>query len=432
MPNNLLQAYLNKQFIKTSDEGNVANLKKAAIEVSKRLTKKKKKILPFTLVAIDPFIAENDPAVVEVEKIIIAKWPAFKNSVTQTKDKATTYIRIVILEALSQLAKDELFAAIIWHTSRNVISYLKISNEGVLLREFLLGIGNDIEASSKVSWGINNSPNIPPFTNANFNIDAVKPAKVNEEGLTSHLKAAAVHSGWKTQAGGGENPHHQGQNTFNWPKFFAERAAKGITEEVNTAFVNQIKAVNSIPTSLQKELDKYFSQLQPFFEQISQTLTQGVIVNNKRSELLWWKQTLFSPSLDKSYRSFEPVSLAISMAADLANLVAPIYPCSIDFLLKEALKDVQGDQIDTPKELADLIEQASKMNKNEKELLRLLVSETEGRKPFGTALANILAGITSPDIFTETGIDKKAKISLADFAVWLFHDIQAAKIASTK
>ena len=82
MAETLLQTYLNNQFVKTTEEGNINNLKKAIDELVKQLLKKRTKIIAYTLVALDPQISENDPVVIEVEKIIIKKWPAFKNNVT--------------------------------------------------------------------------------------------------------------------------------------------------------------------------------------------------------------------------------------------------------------------------------------------------------------------------------------------------------------
>lgn len=107
MTESILQAYLNEQHVNTNDESSVVSLKKAVIDVKKHLTKKKREIIPFTLVALDPKVKDTDPVVQQVENIIIKKWPVFKNSVTATRDKSTTYIRAVILESLSQLAKDD-------------------------------------------------------------------------------------------------------------------------------------------------------------------------------------------------------------------------------------------------------------------------------------------------------------------------------------
>ena len=73
MAESILQTYLNNQFIKTAEQENITKLKAAATEVKKRLSKKKAKVIPYTLVALDPFISEDEPIVADVEKIIITK-----------------------------------------------------------------------------------------------------------------------------------------------------------------------------------------------------------------------------------------------------------------------------------------------------------------------------------------------------------------------
>ena len=61
----------------------------------------------------------------------------------------------------------------------------------------------------------------------------------------------------------------------------------------------------------------------------------------------------------------------------------------------------------------------------------MLSDDQEGRKTFGTALANKLNNDNS-NLFEEIGIEKDVKLTLADFSVWIFHDLQSQKIASKK
>lgn len=431
MANNLLQTYLNKQFIRTSDEGNISHLKKAVTEVSKRLSKNKNKVILYTLVAINPLISENDPVVLEVERIIISKWSAFKNGVTQTQEKPTTYIRAVILGALEILAKKEEYAALIWHTSRDVISYYNTSKESEFLGDFLIKLGNDVEERSLLYWSINNLVELDDSESPNISLKAVKSSAVNEKNLEIHLLDAAQFTQWKQYSDNvGSNPSQL--NNQLWAPHFASKAAKGLAQEFNSAFSSQSKSLSSTATQLQAELKNSTTQIHRFLNQISETLKQGAIATNKRSELLWWKQALYSPILNTTYRILEPVNSAMVMAIDLAEMVAPIYPHSVDFLLKETLKDVHGDQVDKVKPLADWIDQASNMTEEEKLLLNSLISNLEGQKPLGVALANYLNNESGQDIFSETGIYKNTEISLADLSVWLFHDLQASKIAKTK
>ncbi|KAA3638069.1 MAG: hypothetical protein DWQ02_05640 [Bacteroidetes bacterium] len=428
MTNSLLQNYLTSQHLRTSNDDDVTRLNRAITEVVKRLKKKKTKIIPFTLVGLDPLIDENDPVVLEVEKILISKWPAFKNSVTNTGEIATTYIRVVILEALNRLIKEEDLAAIIWHTSRDVVSFFNMSEEREIIGPFLKEIGNKIEALSHNHWSINHAVDPDSFEAINIEIKSVEIPSISKDDIEDHLLAAAQHTGWAAHSKNiGSNP--QTPNNHLWAAPFASRAAEGLAKEWNTSLTALGKNFNAIAISLQEDIKKPLSN---FVLETSSSITQRAIANNKRSELLWWKQTLYSPSQDKSYRSLESVSSAISMAVDLAQMVHPIYPHSVDFLLRETLKDIYGDQIDSPQPFSDWMDRASQLNEIERSSLLSLSEEREGRKSFGTALANYLNKENSSDIFTETGISKTAEIALGDLAVWLFHDLQATKIAKTK
>ena len=140
MTESILQTYLNEQHIKTDVQENIDSLNKAVKEVQNRLTRKKVKpdIIPYILVALDPKVKDSDPVVQQVETIIINKWPAFKNSVTATKDKSTTYIRAVILESLSQLSKDNAATtALVWLTARDVIGHYQLDAEEAVISGLL-------------------------------------------------------------------------------------------------------------------------------------------------------------------------------------------------------------------------------------------------------------------------------------------------------
>ena len=157
MNESILQAYLNEQHIKTDVQENIDGLKKAVSEVKKYLTRRKVRAdtIPYTLVALDPKIKDNDPVVQQVETIIIKKWPAFKNSVTATKDKSTTYVRAVILESLSQLVKDDIVtAAIVWLTARDVIGHYQLGLEENEISGFLQEMADRTEENGQAVWEI--------------------------------------------------------------------------------------------------------------------------------------------------------------------------------------------------------------------------------------------------------------------------------------
>lgn len=143
MSSTILQSFLDNQFIKTDETSHIFSLKKASSAVQRMLEQKKnkQKIIHYTLVALDPNISDDNSVVEEVEESIIKQWSTFRNSVVKTKDSPIAYVQAVILEALYKLSKDENLAAIIWHTSCNVMSYYKLAGQEEILTHFCLEIG---------------------------------------------------------------------------------------------------------------------------------------------------------------------------------------------------------------------------------------------------------------------------------------------------
>lgn len=435
MTESILQTYLNEQHIKTDAQENIDSLRKAVKEVEKYLTRKKIKsdFIPFTLVALDPMVKGSDPVVVQVESIIIKNWPTFKNSVTATNDKSTTYVRAVILESLCQLSKDDAATAtLVWLTARDVIGYYQLDGEGHVISELLQELADRGEENGRAAWKISQKLPDNKLTGVEISISAVKAAQIDKESLKLHLLNAMVHSGWSPNAGGGNNPYSQGQNNWHWPQFMAEHSATGITEVVDSALSQQARSLSTISSSIQKSLDNYFTQLQPFFEELNNSIVNSITANNRRGELLWWKQSLYSRSLNASYRSLDQLSAAVSMAHDLAEQVEPIYPESLDYLLRETLKDVHGDLATEEQPLADWLENSLSLHENIQSVVKAYAAHGEQRKSLLNSWANALHSGETTNFFTETGIDKKAKLTASDLAVWLFHGLLAEKLATDK
>lgn len=435
MPEPIIQAYLNEQHIKTDVKEYIDSLIKAVKEVKKHLIRRKIKvdIIPFTLVALDPKVKDTDPVVQQVESIIIKNWPAFKNSVAATNDKSTTYVRAVILESLSQLAKENAaVAALIWLTARDVIGHYQLGSEERVIRELLQELADRTEENGQAKWGISRKLQEIEFKGGDISISGVKAAQIDEEALKVYLLDAMVHSGWKNQAGGGKNPHLQGQNTVNWPKFTAEHSAKGISEIVNSALSQQTKSLSSILSSIQKELDAYFAQLPAFFEDLNTSFANSITASNKRNDLLWWKQSLYSRMLNTSYRNLDRLNAAFCMALDLVEQVDTIYPESVDYLLRETLKDVHGEQAEEQRLLIDWLKEYDGLHTDIQSGLYKHAAKGDERKPLLSAWANIIHSGEVTGFFTETGIDNNAKLTASDLTVWLFHGLQAQKLATAK
>ncbi|MDH5409504.1 MAG: hypothetical protein OEY00_12905, partial [Gammaproteobacteria bacterium] len=284
-------------------------------------------------------------------------------------------------------------------------------SEESVISGLLQGLADIVEENAQAAWGVSHKLQANNFDGSEISISAAKAAQIDEETLKQRLLDAMVHSGWNGNAGGGKNPQHQGVQDFNWPKFAAEHSAMGISEVVNSALTQQTK---SFSTSINKDL------------------TSSVTANNKRSELLWWKASLYSRLLNVSYRSLNPLNAAVCMSFDLAEEIDSIYPESVDYLLRETLKDVHGEQVEEERLLSDWLNDSSNLHENIKAALNKHVSSRDQRKPLLNSWATVVQSSENTDFFTETGIDKNAKLSASDLAVWLFHGLQAQKLVTNK
>lgn len=427
MAETLLQSYLNYQFIKTTEDGNITNLKKAVTDLTKILKKKKFKIIAYTLVAIDPHISENDPIVLEVEKIIIKNWPAFKNNITATNDKGTTYIRAVILETLNKLAIDNEYAAVIWLTAKNLIKYYKIGNEREVLFNLFQNFSNKAEEEGQSLWGLSKRIKIPTLSIPDISISNKIVAKdYLIKRLSSSVGPNSTVDGVDTDDDETKNRYWANSNA-NWAGDFGNIAGEAISSSINSV----LKGQNTTLTDIKDQINTSLQGLNPYLNEISEIFLNSAEALNTRSQLLWWKETLYSPISGKSYRTLNPITTTLVMAIDLSNMISSVYPESVDYLLRESLKMVHGEQVDKEINIGDLVKQLTEIDKKKKSLLQKLYDKQEGRKSLGSAIANKLAENNS-DLFSDTGVDKEAKVTLSDFCVWIFNDLQAKKLVSLK
>ncbi len=115
---------------------------------------------------------------------------------------------------------------------------------------------------------------------------------------------------------------------------------------------------------------------------------------------------------------------AVNMAVDLAAGTPPIYPLSIDYILKETLLSCLGtDEVDKP--IGELVKHL-KMPATQ---IKPFETTEKGRITFGAFVAAQAAGSTvSGDLFARTGIPPETKVSYRQVATLLFHDIQSLQI----
>ena len=420
MDKSILQEYLNLQFIPLDDDSALDKLKKASGDIAKKLQKDKSKIISYTLVALDPQISVNDSSLTEVRDIIIKHWPVFA---TKASDLLVTYLRSVILEALQSISDNPQLAGIIWLTGSCVFPYYILDREASTLKSWLEGIGHIYEQEAESQW--NASANIKFGSPEQVTLNAtISNSQVSAETFSADLKAASAHTQY-----GGEN-QYQTQQYNVWPNFFSTRAGEGLAKEINRALTAQGNGLKKGLEGYNTQLNQYFSGLGKYFEDISKQMITGTQTIQRRSQLLWIKEALFSVGQKTSYRDVSKSDLPFVLAKDMQTLVTVIYPISVDFFMKEILRSTVNDA-DTKIPFSNLLE-ADRL-KNTQSILGTQSTIDSSRKSLTNYILRLASNQTAIEqMESETGINPESEISLADFTVYLLHDLQSVKLSIQK
>lgn len=420
MTRSILQEYLNLQFIPLDDDSALDKLKKASGEIAKKLQKDKSKIIPYTLVALDPKISVDDSSLAEVKDVIIKHWSVFA---TKVSDLLVTYLRAVILEALQSISANTQLAGIIWLTGSSVYPYYNLDRETDTLRQWLENIGDIYEQEAESQWG--HPSELKPGNTTQFTLNTtVNYSPVNAETFTNELKAASVTSQY-----GGENPY--GTNNWHvWPDYFSKRAGEGIAKEINRSLSSQSLSLKKGLEGYNAQLNDFFSGLDKYFESISKQMILGTQSIQRRSQLLWVKEALYSVGQKMSYRDIPTSDLPFVLAKDIQSLITFIYPISVDFFTKEILRNVITDA-EARLSFSNILDVNNL--KSIQNILGLQNTIDSSRKPLISYIQRLISNQTTIEqMESETGINPESEISLTDFTVYLLHDLQSIRLSILK
>lgn len=415
----MLQNYLNANLLALTDDGDFKKLKKSADDIAKKLVKSKTKIVSYTLSAIDTSISVDNTNIVESKDIIIKNWSTFA---TNSKDTPLTYIRAVMLEALSSISDDVNHSLLIWFASRNIVQYHKlIGKEKEIVLEFLTKLGKDINQKANKEWALSGNDSLSKIE---IELKDITKYLINEDNLKKYLEDA---SGPANSDGVSnfDSPNSVWPNSGqSWSHQFVPRATKGIKNAIDPSLKAIVMVVNENKNAIQSSLTKALEQVQKEVSNRSKSL-------QLRSELLWWKEAGYSSSTDKNYDELDKNILEIVLAYDYSSFIPVIYPKSVDYFLKETYKGLKGN---TEEELT--LEEFLKAVQDHKEELKSIFPEEKALADKSTLLNFINGLIWNKHQLAQfeelVGIPLNIKLSPTELTTWLFHDFQLVKILNTK
>lgn len=420
MDDNFLQSTLKSGLFDIGDsDERLKWLQQSVTALVKYLKKNYSLLSKYSLVALDPNIPDKEPILNDVEEIVTKYWTALRG---KYPDMPRNIHRGVILNALMQLGREDPVAArIIYLTSTNFYPYTKLGKEKEIVHFLLTELGEIAENNAIEEWSLIEEE--PKLKLGSLKIHGLKFGKVelDSEDLQEKLFAALANSPQ------GHGPQHGGQSS--WGQSFSNKSSVAIAESFNSALSELSKSLS--PATLEDPINKFFTSFKKSLDDNLKSSFASIVAVERRSKLLWWKETLYSPSLKKSYREVSNPVLPILMASDLNEQVAKITPISVDYLLRDTLlilNEEKGEKI----KFKDFFNSLTK-GSTKSELTNLLpeINESDGRINVTDFIVLFLKDKAQLKDFTKrTGIKQDDEISIEDLSVAIFHDLLTQRLSS--
>lgn len=421
MENKLIQSLLTAGLLDIGDsDERLANIEKAVTDLETKLKENLSLLPSYTLVGLDPNINETEPVLEEVEAIVSTYWKALRAKFTE---RPIPILRAVILHALFNIGiNDAKLARIIYLTGSNFYPFAKLSREKEVVSDILTQLANISEKNATEEWSIaEEEPNLKLGTLKIGNIQFSNITLAEDE-LRAKLKTAA-----KNDPQGHGPYHHQEQ----WSEHFKQHAGDGIIDILKLSFEELGKSLT--PSSFETPINKFFTDFKKSLDLVLKNSFNTIRAVERRSKLLWWKETLYSASLKNSYRTVDAFIQPVIMANDLYQQLPSITPVSVDFLLKDTII-LLNNSANTPMSFAQIIDELTKDDNKQK--LREYFDDVEKVEKritvyhFLSLLIHEKVQATSLKQFT--GIDLTEQIGLTDLAVILLHDLMAEYLIPAK
>ncbi|MCW2905115.1 MAG: hypothetical protein JWO67_7380, partial [Streptosporangiaceae bacterium] len=297
------------------DDTKLDKLRSTAKDLSAALRKAPSKTASFTMVAADPNIAATDPTVDEAMASLRRQWETVANAFA---GRPVGVLRAILLDAIVQAARsDDAIAVAFVNTARNALAYAETSDEAEIWREAVSEIETKVDARAEAEWATPEMVTVDPLQYTPptpVSMDYEKPT-VDRDKLKAKIHSAAGPWGPTNP-----NPHQPHNNPNSWSQEFANRmsvaiseALDGMAEELAPAPVDLSGPLATLAKAVTVHVDKALASFSG--------ATAGL---QRRTNLLWWKEALYSPSAHASYLDLPPFEASALMALDLHEQV-PTY-----------------------------------------------------------------------------------------------------------
>ena len=431
MSDDVLLRFLSKGLIDVGgDDDKLGRLRQTAGDLSAILKKTPAKASPFALVAFDPNVPATDPTIAEVGDALRKRWETYVNTFDGTP---VNVFRAVLLDALIRVAgENDTVAAAFVASARNVLPFMEMGEEHEVWTEVVDEIERKVEARAEAEWATPASISVPEVELDLSSVSEILISwkKVDRASLSKDLQAAAgpvssVPNKGNVRTDG--NRHWSQDTSGQWVYEFGTLMAEAVGDVISQTLGSLSIGGIDLP-GFTKDIKQAVSGHLTTTLQAVSGATDGL---QRRTNLLWWKEALFSPSARMSYRDVAPSDAAALMAFDMHRQIPTFSPASVAAFLREtvaALPTIDREPKTPIRKLVKKTSDASVLVELRKEAGRL-VNAPASRGP-------VLALIGHVDVEPQiddrrfrdlVGVMPETALTLPDWSVWMFRELQAAR-----
>ena len=371
------------------DDPEYDRLTKAAERVQQRLADAPKSVRRYSVALLDEALPDDDPTLDEIEGDIEVAWVTFR---AKFPERPVAILRAVGLQGLAafvEIGDNPEAIHIAWLSASTPLERTPLGTAGDLLRKRVRDWGEASERAAEKDWELAEEFSLP--TDAKIGRIAFE----------------------KTD-----------------PTAFGISPGQALTPEatapvIDAALENLAVGASQNAAALKKAL---FLGLKLGLAKIAES-------QKRRLSLLWWRQTLYSPSRRIGYRTItSPASRVFALASDLEQVLPDMYPQSVEYLLREVVAEAVTETDGWDGRVAGFA-QALMADPDAVETLRERGGQagrtSRGRVPLLSFLIEVAQGTAvAEDAPLRLGLPAEAEwVSAADMAVWLLREFAADTLA---
>lgn len=401
------------------DDTKLEKLRSTAKDLAAKLRKVPSKTLSFTMVAADPSIPAVDPVIEEAMAALRQRWETVANAFS---GRPVNVLRAVLLDALVQAAReDDAIAVAFVNTARNALAHAETADEASIWRDAVSEIETKVDARAEAEW-------------ATPEMIAVKPLRYKAPDITIENRTIPVVDRANLKAKLQISfPIQHGHNAQGWVQEFSNLVSTAIGDAIDKF----AEGIVPEPIDLSTPLSNLAEAVNAHVDKVLTSFSGATAGLQRRTNLLWWKEALYSPSAHESYLEMPVFQASALMALDLHEQVPTFSPASVSAFLKETIRCLpteSGGEGNGRRDIAALVREA-KTAAFMQPFRALAMQYTPVPVGRGPLLALIGHGqdaqvTEAASLRALSGVDASATMTPAEWGTFLFRELQAARATS--